>query len=157
MFSAQLVELIEIHAGRLATEATDDLLTNERTPSFRAVPRKDLEERVFNLYHYLGNWIGDPKDDAVQTEFEDWGRRRFRQRIPLSEIVFAIILVKKHLRRYIRDHGVVDSSAASARVEGDYLLPMALHSVQELNFMVGEFFDKALYYLARGFEAESGG
>jgi hypothetical protein len=33
---------------------------------------------------------------------------------------------------------------------------MELHSVQELNFMVGEFFDKALFYLARGFEAEGG-
>jgi hypothetical protein len=156
MISARLVELIEIHASRLTTDATDDLLTNERTPSFRAVVRKDLEERVFNLYHHLGNWIGDPNDDAVRAEFEEWGRRRFRQRIPLSEIVFAIVLVKKHLRRYIRDHGIVDAGTESASVEGDYLLPMHLHSVQELNFMVGEFFDKALYYLARGFEAEGG-
>jgi hypothetical protein len=27
--------------------------------------------------------------------------------------------------------------------------------VQELNYMMGEFFDRALYYLARGYEAEA--
>src|SRR5262245_12998874 len=150
MVSAKLIELIELHAGRLAADTSKDLVTNERTPSFRAVPIDDLEPRVFELFHHLGNWIGDPNDDRVQAEFERWGRLRFGQRIPLSEIVCAVILLKSHLRCYIRDHGLVDASFP--RVEGDYVLPMHLHSLQELNARVGEFFDKALYYLARGFE-----
>jgi hypothetical protein len=89
----------------------------------------------------------------VQAEFEDWGRRRFGEGIPLSDVVYAIILIKQHLRRYIRDHGLVD--AAFPRVDGDYVLPMHLHSLQELNTRVGQFFDEALYHLARGHEAEA--
>jgi len=41
------------------------------------------------------------------------------------------------------------------RIEGDYVLPMHLHSLQDLNVRVGEFFDEALYFLARGHEAEA--
>jgi len=32
---------------------------------------------------------------------------------------------------------------------------MHLHSLQDLNVRVGEFFDEALYFLARGHEAEA--
>ena len=81
------------------------------------------------------------------------GRTRFREGVPLSELVYAIILTKKHLRSYIRDHGLVDF--AGDRVAPDELLPLALHSIQELNYQVGEFFDRALFYLARGYEAEA--
>ncbi len=153
MISAKLIELIEIHANRLTSDVANDLATNPRTPGFRAVPREDLEQRVFQLFHHLGNWIGSPKSKKVEAEFSEWGRRRFGQGIPLSEIAYAIIILKQHLRRYIQDNGLVD--AAFPRTESDYVLPIHLHSLQDLNARVGEFFDEALYYLARGYEAEA--
>jgi hypothetical protein len=153
MISAKLIELIEIQAGRLTRDVTRDLMTNERTRGFRVVEERDLEQRMFQLYHHLGDWIGHPKSEKVEAEFTEWGRRRFSQGIPLSEIVYAIIVLKQHLRRYIRDHGLVD--AAFPRSEADYVLPMHLHSLQDLNTRVGEFFDEALYFLACGYEAAS--
>jgi hypothetical protein len=152
MISAKLIELIEIHATRLAADVAQDLWSNPRTAGFRSVPQDDLERRVFQLFHHLGNWIGHPKSERVEAEFVDWGRRRFGQGIPLSEIVYAIVILKQHLRRYIRDNGLVD--AAFPRIDGDYVLPMHLHSLHDLNVRVGEFFDEALYYLTRGYEAE---
>jgi hypothetical protein len=152
MISAKLIELIEIHATRLAADVAQDLRSNPRTAGFRSVPQGDLEQRVFQLFHHLGNWIGHPKSERVEAEFVDWGRRRFGQGIPLSEIVYAIVILKQHLRRYIRDNGLVD--AAFPRIDGDYVLPMHLHSLHDLNVRVGEFFDEALYYLTRGYEAE---
>jgi hypothetical protein len=152
MISAKLIELIEIHATRLAADVAQDLRSNPRTAGFRSVPQDDLERRVFQLFHHLGNWIGHPKSERVEAEFVDWGRRRFGQGIPLSEIVYAIVILKQHLRRYIRDNGLVD--AAFPRIDGDYVLPMHLHSLHDLNVRVGEFFDEALYYLTRGYEAE---
>src|SRR4051812_30922416 len=151
MISAKLIELIEIHAGQLTSDVARDLTTNKRTPGFHTVPRESLEQRVFQIYHHLGNWIGEPKNDRVETEFAEWGRRRFDQGIPLSEIVYTIIVLKHHLRRYIGDHGLIDASFPV--VENDYVLPMHLHSLQDLNVRVGEFFDEALYHLARGYEA----
>jgi len=150
VIGAKLVELIEIHAPRLTTEIVDDLLINEQTPGFRAVRRGDLEPRVFQLLHHLGNWIGDPRPDNTRAEFADWGRRRFEQHIPLSELIFAVIIIKQHLSRYIADNGLVDASFP--RVESDYVLPMHLYSLQSLNSQVGRFFDEALYSLAIGYE-----
>lgn len=153
MLSARLIQLIETQSEALTREVLQDLATNPRTRSFRMVPRAELESRTGSLYRNLGRWIGDPRDDAVQAEYEDWGRKRFRQGIPLSEIVYALILMKHRLRRYIRDHGLVESSADPA-VPGEFLA-VHLHGLQELNYMVGEFFDRALYHLARGYEAEA--
>jgi hypothetical protein len=67
--------------------------------------------------------------------------------------VYALLLTKQHLRRYIRDHGLVDF--AGDRIVPEELLPLELHSIQELNYQVGEFFDRALYYLTRGYESEA--
>jgi len=153
VLTARLIQLIETHFEGLTREVLQDIATNPRTRSFQMVPRAELESRTSSLYRNLGAWIGDPQDDAVRAEYEEWGRRRFRQRIPLSEIVYALLLVKHHLRRYIRDHGLVEFSADSA-VSGEFL-PVHLHGMQELNYMVGEFFDRALYYLTRGYEAEA--
>ncbi len=153
MISARLIELIETHADRLTQDALKDLTSNPRTASFRLVPKDELEARVFATYRNLGKWIGDPRDDAVRAEYEEWGATRFRQGIPLSEIVYALILVKHHLRRFVRNHGVVEFSGD--RVPSADMLGVQLYSIQELNYMVGEFFDRATYHLARGYEAEA--
>jgi len=151
MIAEQIVQMIEIHAGRLTTEVAQDLGTHERTPSFRRVPRADLEERLFQILHHLGDWIGNRSKDGVKIEFGEWGGKRFAQGVPLSEIVFAIMLLKRRLRDYIQQNGLIE--AAFPRTEADYVLPMHLHSLQDLNLHIGQFFDEALYHLARGFEA----
>jgi len=150
MIAAKLIELIENHATQLSRDIARDLATNERTRGFRAVAFDDLMARLFQIVHHLGNWIGDPSSIAVQDEFMAWGEQRFDQKIPLIEVVYAIIVLKQHLRRYIADHGLVEAS--SPRVEQDFVLPMHLHSLQELNGTVSEFFDEALYHLVRGYE-----
>jgi hypothetical protein len=153
MVAEKLVELIEIHAGRLAADVAQDLATNARTPGFRAVPRADLEERIFRLFHHLGDWIGHRRSEKVQVEFAEWGRRRFDQGIAINEIVYAIVILKQHLRRYVRDNGLIEASFP--RSEGDYVLPMHLNSLQELNAQIGLFFDEALYHLVVGYEQAS--
>lgn len=155
MVAEKLVELIELHAGRLAADVAQDLMTNERTRGFRALRRVDLEERIFRLFHQLGDWISHRHSDKVQAEFTDWGRRRFEQGIPLSEVIYSMIILKQHLRRYISDNGLVEASFP--RVESDYVLPMHLNSLQELNTQVGLFFDEALYHLTCGYEKTARG
>jgi len=153
LIGAKLVELIETHSGRLTSDVVQDLLTNERTRGFRAVRQDELEDRIFQIVHHLGNWIGDPNSVTVRAEFADWGRRRFTQGIPLSEIPYAVIILKQHMGRYILDNGLVD--AAFPRVDSDYVLPMHLNSLQDLHARLGRFFDEALYHLACGYEAEA--
>ena len=145
--------LIQAHAGPLTYDAVKDLTTNERTPTFRRLNPADVESRVAALYYNLGKWIGDPDERAVREEYEDMGRVRFREGAQISELVYALLLTKQHLRRYIREHGLVDFPGD--RVVTEEMLPLELHSIQELNYHLGEFFDRALFHLARGYESEA--
>src|SRR5215467_4789659 len=110
MIGAKLIELIEIHANQLSLDIARDLATNERTRGFRAIPFDELTPRLFQIIHDLGNWMGDPSSLKVQDEFMAWGAQRVDQKIPLSEVVYAVIVLKQHLRRYIAEHGLVDAS-----------------------------------------------
>jgi hypothetical protein len=151
MLATRLIQLIENHAQSLTTEAMQDVLTNPETASFRRVPKTELEPRIASLYENLGKWIGNPNDDHIRQEYEPWGRTRFREGIPFSEIVYVLMLTKKHLRGFIREHGLV--SFSGDRVTPGELVPVELYAIQELNYLVGDFFDKALYYLVRGYES----
>jgi len=153
LLSARLIELIQTHAESLTRDVLKDYATNPRTRQWKVVPGAELEQRVHRTFLNLGNWIGDPREDAVQAEYEEWGRKRYRNGIPLSEIVYALILLKQHLRKYIREHGLVEYSGD--RQSPQEFLPVHMYGIQELNSLVGDFFDKALYYLARGYEMEA--
>ena len=151
MLVNRLIQLIENHANSLTEAVLQDVLTNERTVSFRRVPVAELRPRVAALYENLSKWIGNPNQEGIRHEYEDWGRTRFRQGIPFSEIVYVLILTKKHLRKFIREHGLVTFSGD--RVTPDELVPVELYSIQELNYLVGDYFDRALYHLVRGYES----
>jgi hypothetical protein len=153
MLGSHLLLLIQAHAGTLTHDVVNDLLTSDRTPTFRRLNAADVETRVSALFGNLGKWIGAADERAVQAEYEDMGRSRFREGVPISELVYALLISKHHMRRYIREHGLVDF--AGDRIASQELLPVELHSVQELNYQVGEFFDRALYHLARGYESEA--
>ena len=151
MLANRVIQLIENHSVSLTQEALRDILTNENTISFRRVPREELKPRIAALYENLGKWIGKPNEDDIRQEYEGWGRTRFRQGIPFSEIVYVLMLTKRYLRKFIREHGMVAFSGD--RVTPDELVPVELYSIQELNYLVGDFFDRALYHLVRGYES----
>ena len=150
MLSRRIIKLIETHADSLTQEVVQDVQTNEHTRSHARIPTEELSFRVLTLYRNLGNWIGDPKDDAIRHEYEEWGKIRCQQGIPTSEIAFCLILIKKHLRSYIREHAAVVFSG-DRLVPGE-MVPLELYRIQELNYVVGDFFDRALWYLLRGYE-----
>jgi hypothetical protein len=152
MLSARLIELIETHADALTRETLADIASNPRTRSFHSVSRDELESRVYRLYHNLGRWLGQPDESAIEAEYGDLGRRRFREGVPLSDIISAVILYKRHLNRYVREHGLIEPSVD--RVAQGEMLPVHLYGMQELYERIGEFFDKALYHLTRGYESQ---
>jgi hypothetical protein len=153
MLGARLLVLIQAHAGSLTRDVVKDLRTNERTSAFRRLDPEDIETRVSALFYNLGKWIGDADERAVQVEYEGMGRVRFREGVRISELVYALVITKHHLRGYIRDHGLIDF--AGDRIASEEILPLELYSIQELNYQVGEFFDRAVYHLARGYESEA--
>jgi len=154
MLLSRLIWLIENHAEDLAHATVEDITTNPKTPSFHSLSREEMESRIYRLYRNLGRWIGTRDEAHIAAEYYDLGRSRRADGVPLSEIVYAVILYKEHLRRFIRDNSLVESTAGVP--DHEELLPVLLYGVQELNYMVGHFFDAALYHTARGYESAAG-
>ena len=139
MLSARLVKIIEEHAEDMTRSLLNHLLNDNRIVAMRRVSRDEMHRRVFDVYHNLGRWLGDKSEDAIARSYRELGHRRALEGIPLSEVVLALVLVKDHLRDFIRARGLVDSA-------------VELYQVEELHHLVSHFFDRATYYTVRGYE-----
>jgi hypothetical protein len=139
MLSAWLIRMIETHAEDLTREVLNDLGSNPRTPYMHGVSQDEMHRRLYDLYHNLGRWLGDQTDAVLEAAYAPFGRKRRAEGVPLSEVICAMILVKEHLRSYIRRAAAADSA-------------VELYQEAELNVMIGHFFDKALYFTVKGYE-----
>ena len=139
MLSDRLVRVIENHAEELTRSVLDDLASNELTPGYHELPHTELHNRVYGVYHNLGQWITEKAEGSIKDTYMALGRTRHNEGIPLSEVVKALILTRRHLWDYVRSAGLVDTT-------------VELHQEEELNLMVGRFFDHAVYYTVKGYE-----
>ncbi len=143
MLSVPLVRMIEDHAEELTRGVLNDLESNARTPAYHKIPREKLHRRVYEVYRNLGEWLGPKTDEMIEARYSELGQKRRAEGIPLSEVIYALILTKLHLRDYIRSAGLVNSA-------------VDLYQELELNRLTGHFFDRSIYYAAKGYEREAG-
>lgn len=142
MLSVRLVRMIEEHAEELTGGVLNDLQSNPRTAAYHKLSREELHRRAYEVYRNLGRWLGQKTDETIEASYNDLGKKRCAEGVPVSEVVYALILTKYHLRDYIRSAGLVDSA-------------VELYQEQELHRLVGNFFDKAIYYTVKGYEREA--
>jgi hypothetical protein len=142
MLSFRLVKAIESHAEQLTRGVVHDLQTNQRTPTYHTLPAEELHHRAHAVYSNLGRWLGEKTDQTIEAFYAELGKQRHAEGIPLCEVVYALLLVKYHLRDYIRSSGLVDSA-------------VELYQEQELQRLVGHFFDRAIYYTVKSYECEA--
>ena len=139
MLSDSLVQMIEAHAEKLTHSLVNDLKSNKRTTHYHHLTGDELHRRTYDVYRHLGQWIASKTEEAIESSYTELGKTRQAEGIPLSEVVYALILTKYHLREYIRFSGMSDSA-------------IDLHRERELQQLVGQFFDKAIYCTVKGFE-----
>ncbi len=141
MLSARLVRMIEDNAEQLTRAVIDELEKNPRTPAYHKLTREEIRHRVYDVYHNLGNWLGHETEEVIDSFYTRLGRERAADNIPLSEVICALTITKNRLFEYARSAGMVDSV-------------VDLYEQQELRLLVGSFFDRAIFYTARGYERE---
>lgn len=142
----RLVRLIEQHADPLAKGLWERLQASPRTSDYvRRVPPEELESRVGEIYQHLGEWLLKKTEADVERRYTAIGERRYAQGVRLSQLLFMIVATKEHLWEYVSREALADR-------------PVELFQELELFQLVDQFFDRALYFAAVGFErAESAG
>lgn len=139
MLAGYLIQTLERNSDKLADALVRDLTTNERTPSYRRLQTEDLRERTHAIYRHLVDWLTEGSDVRIATTFEALGRQRFDEQIPLEELVYAIILTRRHVRASVSRLDEIESA-------------IELHYVIDLHAMIDLFFDRALHATVTGYE-----
>jgi len=142
MLSDPMIRIIESRAEELTQGAVKKLQSSPHTRSYHGLSPEELHRRVFEVYHDLGRWLLKSTEHAIQARYDEFGEQRFKEGIPLAEVLWALVLRKDHLREYIGTSMLADS-------------PLELHREQELYRLIGHFFDRAVCYAAEAYEREA--
>jgi hypothetical protein len=142
MFSYRLVRLIESHADALAAGLEEKVLNSSQVIHFRQVPAHELRERVYEIYRHLGEWLLGKNELDIEHRYREIGSRRARQKVPLSEVIQAIVLTKENLWEFLKSEAVIDRAI---EIMGEL----------ELLQMLEMFFDRAIYYASIGYEEDA--
>jgi hypothetical protein len=142
MLSSRLVRMIEEHAEQLTGAVLDDLGRNPLTPAYHKLRGEELRRRIYEVFHNFARWLVRDNDAAMENWYGELGSQRSAEGIPLSEVTQALILTKLHLQEYIRSVGLADSA-------------LDLYQQLEIHRLIGRFFDKAIYFTAKGYEREA--
>ncbi len=141
MLAAQrLVRLIETHSDGLAASLLDRTRHSEKTKNYvDKVPPEDLRQRVHEIYHHLGQWLITKKEADVEQRYLEIGARRRQQGVLLSQLIWAILLVKDNLFDFLNREAAIER-------------PSEVFGELEILQFLEQFFDRAVYYAAVGYE-----
>jgi hypothetical protein len=139
LLTYKLVQLIEQHSEPLAAGLLERVKKSPLLPEYRNVPEAELKQRVQEIYSQLGEWLTNGREQDIETRYTEIGARRAGQGVPLSQLIWTIVLVKENLWDYLRHN---------ARAEDLY----ELSSAHEMLQLLEQFFDRAVYYGAVGYE-----
>ncbi len=142
MIYSKLVKLIEDNQEELTRRSSKELLSREETKCYRSLQVDILSERIYDVYSRLISWLNKERQSGdIEKYYTELGKRRFHEGIPLSEVIIAFMLLKRHLWLFVTERQFFDST---------YECYQAL----ELNNKVVLFFDRVIYFSALGYEEE---
>lgn len=139
MVSAKFVQLIESHADQIAERVVAELRRSNRAPHIAALPETELRDSCHRVLRNLGHWLTASSEEEIARYYEERGRIRAAEGVPLHEAVYLLQLLKSRMLDYVRNQGIAQTS-------------IDLYAEEELEHQVGRFFDAAVYHLIRGYE-----
>ena len=139
LLTYKLIELIEANSDHLANSLLEKVRTSPYLSEYRNVPPVDLKERVQGIYGHLGEWLETHKEQDIEARYVEIGARRAEQGVPLSQLNWTIVLTKENLWEYLK------RSAVAADLK-------ELSGELEMLQLLDQFFDRALYFAAVGYE-----
>lgn len=139
----ELVNLVENQADELASIMVQRVRESPRMAGYHRFADEELEERARLVYANLGKWLEDGSEYLVQEEYSRLGRLRCRERIPISQVVWGLLLLRRTLWQFVEQQGWDTLSD--------------LRGTLDLEILVVRFFDRAILHAVSGYEAEGSG
>jgi hypothetical protein len=140
MIALRLVRLIESHSDQLAESLLQKIKRSGRTADLRKVPEHEIQERVYEVYRNLSNWLLTKTEEDIERVYRPLGRRRAEQGVSLSALCWAIMMIEENLWEFLEMQGMREK-------------PLELLGSLELLRMLDQFFDQSVYYATLGYES----
>ncbi|MGB0013337.1 MAG: hypothetical protein WBQ03_17130 [Candidatus Sulfotelmatobacter sp.] len=141
MLSLRLVRLIESHSEELALGLTQQVRDSERTSDFKEIPRDELRLAAAEVYRNLEEWLLQKKEEDIGKRFRTIAARRASQGVRLYQLVWVLVISRNHLWHFLQQESFVDNI-------------FELFGELEVQQMLNQFFDRAIYYSILGYEEE---
>ena len=112
MLIGKFIRLVEDHADQLTKLWIEEVRSNPSTSGYREFSDEVLGKRIFDVYKRLGDWLlkDDPKDRRTAEHFMNLGRERAAEKLKVSEVIYALILGRVVMCRFIDTHGLINSA-----------------------------------------------
>jgi hypothetical protein len=106
-YAAKLIDLIEIKAEQIARQWATDVMKHNRTPSYSSLPQDRVIERGVKFYRLFRQMsLADNSYEAAKTFSWKYAQDCHREKIPLQEAIYALILLRRNLWLYAEFQGV---------------------------------------------------
>ncbi len=142
MLYRKFITLVEDHAEELTRLWIDEVKNNPATQGYTQFSDENLHDKIYDVYIRLGRLLleEDPSFKGLASHYMKLGKDRASEGLKLSEVIYALILSRVVLWRWVVNQGVIN---------GTLDLQQALEFYQK----VTNFFDKAAYFVACGYES----
>ena len=135
----ELVTFIEDHADDLTELMVRNVRESPRMAAYHRFGDDELGARAQLVYANLEKWLEEASEGQVEEEYFQLGKVRCQERIPLSELVWGLLLTRRTLWQFVELQGW----------DKDPTL--------ELEILVVRFFDRAIHHAVRGYESAAWG
>jgi len=139
VLSAKLLRLVSTHRDEITERVIRRIRRDSRLLELGRLPEADLRERARKIFENLETWLTAKKSDLAQT-YEELGRLRCEQGVPLHETVHGMQIIKETMIQFVQDQ----------RLTGDTL---EIYAEEELEHATDRIFDLMIYHLVRGYES----
>jgi hypothetical protein len=138
--SRKLVDLIERNAAELTNCWLAEVRQQAGMPTYHSFDNVELYERAYRVFSQLEKWISrETTKEEIARIYKALGAERREEGFALSEVIRALILIRRNLWRKVMEEGLLDTS-------------YDLYQAIELNNRVTLFFDRAIFYTVVGYE-----
>jgi len=139
MLSIRLVQLIESHWEEIAARVVAEVKKQPETPLLAQRPESELRSWCHDILENLDSQLAAHREDQLERRYRVFGRRRFEENIPLHEAVMRLQILKWEIFNFVHEQGFA-------------MTVLELYREEELQVLIGRFFDGLVYQVVRGYE-----
>lgn len=131
--ATKLIELTEKNAEAIAQQWYNNVKMNPKTPAYHSMPENKALRQAITFYsNFHSLFFTDNPFEEANTLFCKFAEERYQERIPLPQVIYALILMRRHLWLF-------------AEYQATFITPVEMQQAAESLSRTILMFDYAMY------------